>query len=229
MNRIVLITGASRGIGRALAEKFERAGDTVIYNYLRTFPDGKKHVYKADVSDPAAVNAMAKAVIEAHGRIDVIINNAGMIKHGTAPKMDGAEWDDVIKQDMSSAFYVTRAFAKQLMKQKGGAVINISSLAGQKGAFGSGAYSAAKAGLTSFTKTSAIELGRSGVRVNAVYPGFHMTDMGKASSEQYRESTVKDSVLNKTTDLGELVEFIYLLSNSKTVSGQVFNWDSRIL
>lgn len=227
--RVVLITGASRGIGRALAEKFEREGDTVLYNYLNTLPAGKKYIYKADVSDPEAVNAMAKAVIGEHGRLDVLINNAGMIKHGLASAMDGADFDDVIRQDMTSAFYVTRAFAKQFMKQKGGAVINISSLAGQKGAYGSGAYSAAKAGLTTFTKSAAIELGRFGVRVNAVFPGFHMTDMGKGSSARYVESTVRDSVLGLTTDISELADFIYLLSTSKTISGQVFNWDSRIL
>jgi 3-oxoacyl-[acyl-carrier protein] reductase len=116
-----------------------------------------------------------------------------------------------------------------MMKRKSGSIINISSISAVKGAFGSANYTAAKAGLISFTKSAAIEMGRFGITVNAVLPGFHMTGMGNNSSGRYIEEVKSSSVLGLSTDMTELADFIYLLSRMKTVSGQVFNWDSRIL
>jgi len=239
--RVVLITGASRGIGRELALKFSGRGDTVYINYFASEGHaielvseiqkngGEARPARADVSSPKAVNEMIFKIIEKDGRIDVVINNAGIVSHATVPKLEDAQWDSVIGTDLSSAFYITRACAKQMMKLKTGAMINISSISGVKGAFGSSNYAAAKAGLISFTKSAAIELGRFGITVNAVLPGFHMTGMGKNSSERYIEEAKSSSVLGLTTDMGELVDFIYMLSKIKTVSGQVFNWDSRII
>lgn len=240
-SRVVLVTGASRGIGRALALGFAKEGCRIFVNYhgnetaaQETVEDiskvgGKAEALKADVSDPSAVNNMAETLLDKAGRIDVLVNNAGICRNTTIAQMDESAWDDIVKTDLSGVFYVTRAFSKQLMKQKNGSVINISSISGVKGAHGSGNYAAAKGGLISFTKSAAMELGRFGVCVNAVCPGFHMTDMGKHATERYLEETRKASVLGLTTDMEELVEFILLLSRTKTVSGQVFNIDSRTI
>lgn len=240
-SRVILITGASRGIGRAIALRFAKEKCKIYVNYRQdknAADEVVKEIVKlgadavavqADISDSGAVDAMAKTIIEADGRLDVLINNAGICKNTTVANMDENTWDDVIKTDLNSAFYMTRTFSKPLMKQRYGSIINIASISGVKGAFGSSNYAAAKGGLISLTKSSAMELGRFGVCVNAVLPGFHLTDMGKHATERYLQEVKDSSVLGLSTDMDELTEFIHLLSKAKTVSGQVFNWDSRII
>ncbi|MFH1367560.1 MAG: SDR family NAD(P)-dependent oxidoreductase [Elusimicrobiota bacterium] len=239
--RIVLVTGASRGIGRALAFRFAEEGDAVVVNYLKNESaaaktvkeieknGGKARAVRADVADPSAVASMSRDILEKEKSIDVLINNAGICANTTLLKMEEADWDSVVKTDLNSAFYTIRAFSKAMMMRKSGSVINIASISGLKGAHGSGNYAAAKGGLIALTKSAAIELGRFGICVNAVCPGFHLTDMGRHATDRYIEETKKASVLGLTTDINELADFVYMLSLSKTVSGQVFNWDSRII
>ena len=235
--QVVLITGASRGIGENLALKFASSGYKVIINFLKeeekalavaarikNIPQ-ETEIYKADISDPLAVKKMIKDI----GKIDVLVNNASIVKNRTVANMSEDEWDSVIKTNLSGVFYLTRECARPMIKQKSGSIINISSILGVRGLFGTANYSSAKAGVVSLTKTAAIELGRFNIRVNAVLPGFHLTDMSATANKDYEEKVKKESVLNKTTDINELSEFIVFLSRMKTVSGQVFNWDSRII
>ena len=143
--------------------------------------------------------------------------------------MPPADWQDVMRTNLDGAFFLTRDCGALMAKNGGGAIINIASVLGLRGAAGSANYAASKAGLVALTKSAAIELGRFGVRVNAVLPGFHLTDMGKTASKDYLERARAESVLGMTTDIAELAAFIVFLSKSLSVSGQVFNWDSRIL
>jgi 3-oxoacyl-[acyl-carrier protein] reductase len=238
---VVLITGASRGIGRSLALEFGKNDYTVIINYLKEREKalsvaetiekngGRARVIAADVSEAAAVKAMVNDIADHEGRVDVLVNNAGITKHRTIVKMADDEWEKVIAADLSGPFYVMRACAPLITRNKGGAIINIGSIVGLRGAFGSANYAGAKAGLVGLTKSAAAELGRFNVRVNMVLPGFHLTDMGTGASDQYVAKARQDSVLGVTTDINEFARFVVFLSQAKTVSGQVFNFDSRIL
>jgi 3-oxoacyl-[acyl-carrier protein] reductase len=143
--------------------------------------------------------------------------------------MTSEMWSSVVKTNLSGTFYMVKESLKQMIKQKDGAIINIASISAFKSYIGSANYSASKAGVIALTKTAAREGGRFGIRSNAVLPGFHFTGMGCNASDEYIEAIKKESILNTTTDIKEIVEFIVFLSKVKTVSGQVFNFDSRLI
>ncbi|MBN1824394.1 MAG: SDR family NAD(P)-dependent oxidoreductase [Endomicrobiales bacterium] len=238
--RTAVVTGASRGIGRRLASEFARSGYRVGINFNKSREEaesllkeiesykGSAFLCGADVSDAGQVDRMISEIKAEEGKIDVIVNNAAICRHRTILKMSEAEWDEVVKTDLYGPFYVMRACAKIMAKQKHGSIVNIGSIAGARGVFGGGNYSSAKGGLTALTKTAAKELGRFGITVNAVLPGFHLTDMGRDAPDDVIESIRNESVLQTTTDINGLAKFVVLLSEQRTVSGQVFNWDSRI-
>jgi 3-oxoacyl-[acyl-carrier protein] reductase len=239
--KTILITGASRGIGRNIAVTFAKHGYRVFINFLKEekealitketadkFTQGSE-IIKADVSDYKQVQQMVKYISQKAGKLDVLINNAGVTENSLIIKMKDSQWDDVIKTNLYGPFYTIKECGRLMAKKKAGSIINISSLAGVKGAFGGANYASSKGALIALTKSCAIELGRFNICVNVVFPGFHMTDMGQNSGERYAQNALKESVLNKTTDINELTEFIVMLSETKTVSGQVFNWDSRII
>jgi len=238
---VVLITGASRGIGRSIALEFGKNDYTVIVNFLKEKEKalsvaetivkngGRARVLAADVSEAGAVKTLVSDIEANEGRLDVLVNNAGLTKHRSIVKMSDDEWGKVIATDLSGPFYVIRECAPFMARNKGGAIINMGSILGFRGAFGTANYAGAKAGLVGLTKSAAIELGRFNVRVNMVLPGFHLTDMGTGASDKYVEKARLDSVLGVTTDLDEFARFVVFLSQAKTVSGQVFNFDSRIL
>ncbi len=238
---VVLVTGASRGIGRSIALEFGKNGYRVIINFLKEKEKalsvaetivkngGRARAAAADVSDPGAVKALISDIEANEGRLDVLVNNAGLTKNRSLIKMSNDEWEKVIATDLSGPFYVMREAAPFMARSKGGAMINVGSILGFRGAFGSANYAGAKAGLIGLTKSAAIELGRFNVRVNMVLPGFHLTDMGSGASEKYVEKARQDSVLGVTTDVNEFARFVVFLSQARTVSGQVFNFDSRVL
>jgi 3-oxoacyl-[acyl-carrier protein] reductase len=238
---VVLVTGASRGIGRSIALEFGKNDHTVVINFLKEKEKalavvetivkngGRARAVAADVSDAAAVRTLVGDIETNEGRLDVLVNNAGLTKNRSLMKMSDDEWEKVIATDLSGPFYVMREAAPLMAGNKGGAMINIGSIVGFRGAFGSANYAGAKAGLAGLTRSAAIELGRFNVRVNLVLPGFHLTDMGTGASDKYVEKARQDSVLGMTTDLDELARFVVFLSQARTVSGQVFNFDSRIL
>ncbi|MDR1474069.1 MAG: SDR family NAD(P)-dependent oxidoreductase [Endomicrobium sp.] len=231
-NKTVLITGSSRGVGKQLAIAFSKNNWNVYGCYKNNIPDldiPNSEFVKADISNYNEVKNLIKKVIAKFGKMDCVINNASIISDSTIFKMTDTMWDSVVKTDLSGTFYMIKESLRQMMKQKNGSIINIASISAFKSYIGSANYSASKAGVITLTKTAAREGGPFGVRVNAVLPGFHFTGMGSSASEKYIEATKKESVLNTTTDIKELAEFIIFLAQTKTVSGQVFNFDSRLI
>lgn len=237
----VLITGASRGIGRALALAFGGAGHGVAINYRSrkeeaesVAADLKRRGASADlfpggVSDPAQAKALVDSVVQKWGRIDGLINNAGIVRDRTLLKMTGEEWREVIDTNLSGPFYCLQAAAHHMARQKSGFIFNIASILASRGGVGCANYVAAKAGLVGLTKAAARELGRFNVRVNAVLPGFHPTEMSENIPAEQKGRVLAQHVLGRSTDLGELSRFVLVLAEMSTVSGQVFNVDSRIL
>jgi 3-oxoacyl-[acyl-carrier protein] reductase len=204
--QVALVTGGSRGIGRATVLALAQAGADVVLSYSSQADTRAGHpgiadatadearalgvralTLEADVADPASAQVMIDSTVEGLGRLDIVVNNAGIARDNLAIRMTNAEWDLVIAIDLSAAFHVCRAALKPMLRQRSGRLINVSSIAGIMGNPGQANYSAAKAGLIGLTKTLAREVGSRGITVNAVAPGFIETDM---------TATLGDKVLN---------------------------------
>lgn len=238
---VVLITGASRGIGRAIALAFAKNHFRIALNYLQSEEKAKAVAHelqssgaevlllKADVSHSTEVKSMVEKIKNQWNRIDVLVNNAGTTRDRTILKMSDQEWSDVIRTNLSGAFWCLRECGKIMADQKEGTIINIASVVGLRGGIGTANYAASKAGLVALTKSAAREFGRFNVQVHAVLPGFHPTDMTAQITDQQRERVLAEHVLNRFSDLQELGEFLVFLSHQKSISGQVYNFDSRIL
>ncbi|OGR83918.1 MAG: hypothetical protein A2901_07060 [Elusimicrobia bacterium RIFCSPLOWO2_01_FULL_54_10] len=240
-NPVALITGSARGIGREIALAFAREGFRLGLNFIQsdakaaeverqaTQLGGQPLLLKADVGDSVQVQGMVKSLVKKWGRIDVLINNAGTTRDRTILKMSDGEWNDVLRTNLTGAFWCLRECAKQMVEQKDGAIINIASLVALRGSIGNANYAASKAGLLALTKSAAKEFGRFNVRVNAVLPGFHLTDMAREVWAKYEEKIRSEHVLERLTDIRELAQFIVFLARQKSVSGQVFNFESRVV
>lgn len=189
--KVALITGASRGIGKACAIELAKAGYDIAVNYAGNVEAANKTIeelkalgvdaqaFKFDVSNQEEAAKGVEEVLAKFARIDVLVNNAGITRDGLFMRMSAENWDAVINTNLSSAFYVSQPVVKIMMKQRSGSIVNMSSVVGVSGNAGQANYSAAKAGLIGLTKTLAKELGSRGIRVNAVAPGFINTDMTK--------------------------------------------------
>jgi len=239
--RVVIITGASRGLGRELAFCFGRAGERVVVNFLsnenaaRVVVDaicrygGESLCYMADVNNPVEVDGLMRDTMGRWGAIDVLINNAGLTKDRIMFRMTEEDWDAVVDTNLSGPFRCIRAVSQHMIKQRSGHIINISSIVGLQGREGQANYSSAKAGLIGLTKASAKELGTYNIKVNVVVPGYLHTDMGSSISDAVYDRILKENALGKASDPLEVADFIYHLSLMNNVSGQVFNLDSRIV
>ena len=240
--KTVLITGASRGIGRELALAFGKAGYAVGVNCQKEkaqaeavvqeiFEGGNKEaeVFVCDVRDSIKVRAMVDGMIVRWKRLDVLVNNAGIARDRTILKMTNAEWNDVIDVNLSGAFWCLREASRVMSKEKSGHIINISSLMAIKPGFGNANYSAAKAGLIALTKAAARELGRFHICVNAVLPGFHETGMSAALPAEHKKKVIEEHALGRSTESSDLARIVLELAQNTSVSGQVFNVDSRIV
>jgi len=238
--RVVLVTGASRGLGRAIALAFGKAGDKVVINFLNHEQDAvavadeifransEAILFRADVKASEEVETMVSAVMSRWGRIDVVVNNAGITKDGVLLRMSEQDWDSVLDTNLKGAFHCIRAATKIMSKQREGHIINISSIVGVHGREGQANYSASKAGLIGLTKASAKELGQFNIKVNAILPGYLPTDMGGDVSDAVLNRIQQANALNRVSESGEVSDFIYCLSLMNNVSGQVFNLDSRV-
>ncbi len=194
--RVALVTGASRGIGRAIAAKLAAQGATVVAaarerNAAGTVDEitaagGKAEVASADVGDAAAIEALVTATLDRHGRIDILVNNAGIAKDQLLLRMKREDWDAVIATNLTAAFALTQAVLKPMIRQRSGRVICISSVVGQSGNAGQANYAASKAGLIGFAKSVAQEVASRNITVNVVAPGLIETDMTRAMSEDAR-------------------------------------------
>ncbi|MCR4442349.1 MAG: 3-oxoacyl-[acyl-carrier-protein] reductase [Peptococcaceae bacterium] len=222
-DKVVLVTGASRGIGRAVALAFAKEGAVVIINYqssdeaaAQTLEQvkalgGKGETVKADVALAGQVEQMIRDVVGKYGRLDVLVNNAGITRDGLLVRMKDEEWDRVISTNLTGSFNCLRAAAKPMMKQRSGRIINISSVVGLTGNTGQANYAAAKAGLLGLTKSAARELASRGITVNAVAPGYITTDMTEQISKDAREqlaARIPAGRLGNPDDVAQLVLFL---------------------
>jgi len=241
MRKVIVITGASRGLGRAVALKFGREGWAVVVNYQanREMADeavreiiasgGEAVACQADVRDFFRMERMVNDAVSRWGRVDVLVNNAGIGTGGLTLKFTEETWDAVIDTNLKGAFNAVKAVSRPMMKQHSGHIINISSVVGVRGKAGHAAYSASKAGLIGLTKAMAIELASRGIQVNAVLPGYMLTDMGASASENAKNDALADNLLKRFSEPTEVADFIFHLVGMNAVSGQIFNLDSRII
>ena len=233
-----LITGASKGIGNAVAEAFLRNG-AVVYAISRSEGDlaklkaaaaeaGTEVFFRAaDVSDEAAITALVKEIIKESGGLDIVVNNAGITRDGLIARMPADAWDEVLKVNLASAFYVCKAVSMHLLSRKGGSIINMSSIVGLHGNAGQTNYSASKAGLIGLTKSLAQELAPRGVRVNAICPGFigtEMTEKLTADQKNALFSRIPMGRMGKTEEIAGAA--LWLASDLSTyVTGQAITVD----
>jgi 3-oxoacyl-[acyl-carrier protein] reductase len=240
--KTVLITGASRGIGRELALAFGKAGYGVGVNYHKEkakaeavvqeiFEAGNKEaeVFACDVRDSLKVRQMMESVIVRWKHLDVLVNNAGITRDRTILKMTNGEWNDVLDVNLTGPFWCLREAARLMSREKHGAIINIASIMAIKPGFGNANYAAAKAGLVALTKGAARELGRFHITVNAVLPGFHETEMSAGLAPEHKKKIIEEHATGLSTRVEDLARVVLELAQNPSVSGQVFNVDSRVL
>ena len=240
--KTALVTGGSRGIGNAIAKEFLREGATV-YGLSRKPAEnqaeleaiaktaGGAFVWRAaDVTKEEEVTKAVEAVLAEAGGIDVLVNNAGITRDGLIFRMPTSDWEEVLKANLTSAFFTSRAVARVMIKQRRGAIINISSVSGIMGNAGQVNYSASKAGLIGFSKSLAREVASRGVRVNAIAPGFIETDMTKALGDKARESLVTQIPLGRVgTALDVAALALFLASDASAyITGQVIPVDGGL-
>lgn len=237
--KIALVTGGSRGIGKACAIELANAGFDVAINYVGNEEAANNTVnelknlgsdsvaFKFDVTNEEAVNEGVKQVIEKYGKIDVLVNNAGITRDGLFMRMNADNWNAVVNTNLNSAYYVTQPIIKLMMKQRSGAIINMSSIVGMYGNAGQANYAAAKAGLIGFTKSLAKELGSRNIRVNAVAPGFIQTDMTKDLKLDGVEEHIPLRRLGLPEDIAKAVKFLAV--DATYVTGQVLAVDGGLV
>ena len=194
--KVAIITGASRGIGKAIAQKFIEEGAKVAFTYLSseekakaleqelTANGGEAKGFKSNAAEFDAAQKLADAVMEEFGQIDILVNNAGITKDNLLMRMNEQDWDDVININLKSAFNLTKAVMRPMLKARKGSIINMSSVVGVSGNPGQANYAASKAGMLGFTKSVAQELGSRNIRCNAIAPGFIETEMTEALDEK---------------------------------------------
>jgi 3-oxoacyl-[acyl-carrier protein] reductase len=233
-----LVTGASKGIGNAVAELFLRHG-AVVYAVSRSEGDlaklkvaaaesGTEVIFKAaDVSDEVAITAVVKEIIKESGGLDIVVNNAGITKDGLIARMPSESWDEVLKVNLASAFYISKAVSMHLLGRRGGSIINMSSIVGLHGNPGQTNYSASKAGLIGLTKSLAQELGPRGVRVNAICPGFIGSEMTDKLNEDQKKAFTSRIPMGREGATQEVAGVaLWLASDLSTyVTGQAITVD----
>ena len=239
MNKTVLITGSSRGIGAAIAEAFAAEGYNVAVN-CRSAEAGQKTVkacralgvqaecFAADVADFSACGEMVEKVKAAFGSVDVLVNNAGITKDGLIARMSEESFDQVIAVNLKSMFNMVRHVAPLMMKQRSGSIINLSSVAGVYGNAGQLNYSAAKAGVIGLTKSTAKELGGRGITCNAIAPGFIETDMTGALPEEAKKAILEATSLRRFGTVQDVAQAALFLAASTFVTGQVLLVDGGL-
>ncbi len=241
--KITLVTGASKGIGNAVAKKFAEQGASVAFTYLSNVEKGealekelaamgvKAKGYRSDASDFEAADQLIKSVVEDFGGLDVLVNNAGITKDNLLMRMTEEMWDTVINVNLKSIFNTVKASTRTFMKQRSGSIINMTSVVGIKGNAGQGNYAASKAGIIGFTKSVALELGSRGIRCNAIAPGFIETEMTAVLDEKMVQSW-RDAIPLKRGGTPEDVAdcAVFLASDMATyISGQVIQVDGGML
>ncbi|WP_066289179.1 3-oxoacyl-[acyl-carrier-protein] reductase [Bacillus sp. FJAT-29937] len=241
--KIALVTGASRGIGREIALELARQGADIAVNYSGSEERANGVVaeikemgrnaiaIQCDVSNGESVANMVKETIDAFGKLDILVNNAGITKDNLLMRMKEDEWDDVININLKGVFLCTKAVTRQMMKQRSGRIINISSIVGVSGNPGQANYVAAKSGVIGLTKTSAKELSSRGITVNAVAPGFITTDMTDKLQEEVKEAMLKQIPLARFGEPSDIANVVVFLASedSRYMTGQTLHVDGGMV
>ena len=243
MGKTAVVTGGSRGIGRAICIELAKQGANVVVNFSGSEAKAKAVVeeiealgpkaiaIQANVADSASVDSMMKQALEAFGSIDILVNNAGITRDNLLMRMKEQEWDDVIDTNLQGVFLCTKAVTRQMMKQRAGRIINISSIVGVAGNPGQANYVAAKAGVIGLTKTTAQELASRNILVNAIAPGFITTEMTDALPEELKESMLKHiplAKLGQPEDIAKAVAF-FASDSASYITGQTLHIDGGMV
>lgn len=241
--KVALVTGASRGIGRAIAILLAKAGALVVINYagnqkaaqsveseINSF-GGKTFLIQSDVSQADSVEKMIKEVVTECGKIDILINNAGITRDSLLMRMKESDWDDVLNTNLKGIFLCTKAVSRLMMKQKSGKIVNMTSVVGIMGNAGQANYAAAKAGVIGFTKSMAKELASRGITVNAVAPGFIATDMTAILSEELKGELTNKVPLQRLGEAEDVAKAVMFLVSDEAsyITGQTLNVDGGMV
>lgn len=241
--KVALVTGASRGIGREIALELAREGANVVVNYSGSEAKANEVVdeiksmgrealaIQCNVADSDSVQSMVKETISHFGALDILVNNAGITKDNLLMRMKENEWDDVININLKGVFLCTKAVTRQMMKQRSGRIINISSIVGVSGNPGQANYVAAKSGVIGLTKTAARELAPRGITVNAIAPGFISTDMTDQLPEDVRNEMLKQIPLNRFGDPKDIAKVVSFMASesSSYMTGQTLHIDGGMV
>jgi len=242
-DKVAIVTGASRGIGRIIAEDLAAAGAVVVVNYRSNAEAADEVVagivenggtavsIQADVSDFAAAQQLIKETIAAYGHIDILVNNAGTTRDGLLLMMKEEAWDTVLDTNLKSVFNCCKAVSRPMVRRKqGGRIINISSVSGVVGQAGQTNYAASKAGMLGFTKSLAKELGSRKITVNAIAPGFVLTDLTSGLDDKLVEKTIEMIPLGRWGEAQEIANVVTFLSSDKSsyITGQTIQVDGGI-
>lgn len=242
-DKVAVVTGASRGIGKEIALELARQGAKVVVNYSGSEAKAAEVVneikalgqeaiaVQADVSDSNSVAEMAKQAVEAFGRLDILVNNAGITRDNLLMRMKEDEWDSVINTNLKGVFNCTKAVSRQMMKQRFGRIINIASIVGVIGNPGQANYVAAKAGVLGLTKTTAKELASRNITVNAIAPGFITTDMTDQLSEEVRNEMLRNIPLSRFGEPKDIAAAVAFLAsdNASYITGQTIQIDGGMV
>jgi 3-oxoacyl-[acyl-carrier protein] reductase len=241
-NQVAVITGAGRGIGRAIALKFASEGAEIVC-VSRTAENAEKvagevralgrkaWALAVDVADAAAVNAAAEKILAEAGRVDILVNNAGVTRDGLLMRMSDEDWDTVLDTNLKGAFLFTKAFSRALIKQRSGRIINVSSVIGLIGNAGQANYAASKAGLIGFTKSVARELASRNITANVLAPGFIETDMTSGIHEPLRATILKQIPMNSLGHPEDIANAALFLAGpgARYVTGQILTVDGGMV
>ena len=243
--KVALITGGSRGIGKQVAMKFAKKGFNIAINYVSDKTDVNSLeseiksqnseievlLIKTDVTSYEDSENMVKQIVEKFGKIDVLVNNAGITKDALLMRMKEEDFDKVIQVNLKGTFNVTKAVVPYMMKRKSGNIVNLSSVVGVTGNAGQCNYSASKAGIIGFTKSLARELASRNIRLNAVAPGFIKTDMTEVLSDSIKEGINEQIPLKRMGTAQEVANVIYFLGSEQSsyITGQVINIDGGMV